>query len=135
MRGATLSLPARRRTMAQPSRQFTHVEGPDDEVVEEVLAEGELVELVVVEEQDDRTDAATAGPKLPTEVHGLGEGERGRVDDRPGEAVGRFERGDLIKSSADGHRGRHSRDVERFSHWPFARGHAENDVVVHSNGR
>ena len=46
------------KSVAQSRREFAHVEGSDDEVVEEVLAKRQVVELVVVEQQDDRTDAA-----------------------------------------------------------------------------
>ena len=48
--------------MAQARREFAHVVGSNDEVVEEVLAEREVVELVVIEQQDDRPDVrARAG--------------------------------------------------------------------------
>src|ERR1035437_3638591 len=101
-------------------RDLTDVVGPDDEVVEEVFAKGEIVELVVVEQQDDGPDAAFALAQLATEIHGLGEGERRGVDDRAGEAVGRFERRNLVKSGGRGDGGRHAGEVKGFAEWPLA---------------
>jgi len=54
-RGATFSLPRDVGGDEVASRVRSRRRA-DDEVVEEILAEGQLVELVVIEEQDDRSD-------------------------------------------------------------------------------
>jgi hypothetical protein len=85
-------------SVAKAGRQFTDVVGSHHEVVEEVLAEGQVVELVVIEQQDDRPDRPLALAQLATETHGFAEGQGGGVDDGAREAVGRLQGRDLVQS-------------------------------------
>jgi hypothetical protein len=121
--------------VTQARRQLADVEGAHDEVVEEVLAERQVVELEVVDEEDNRSDTPVPGAQLAAEAHGLGEGEGHGVDHGAGEAVGRLERGDLVHAARHRHRRGDPRDFECLANRPLARGHAEHHVDRHSSGR
>src|ERR1035437_3634633 len=120
--------------MAQARGEFTHVKGPDHKVIEEILAKGQVVELVVIEQQDDRTTGELAAAQLATEVHGFGEGEGRGVDDRSRETLGGLQGGNLVEASGGRDDRCHARDVARLADRPFARGYAEDDVG-HRRGR
>ena len=75
MRGRHALIARAAQTVTQSRGELAHVVGAHDEIVEEVLAKREVVELVVVEQQDDRSNAALALAKLATEAHRVGEGQ------------------------------------------------------------
>jgi hypothetical protein len=93
------------KAMAKSSGEFGHIEGTHDEIVEEVFAKGEIVELVVVEEQDNRTHRALSVTQLATQIHRVTKREGRRVNHRTRESLGWLGRRDVVQARSVHHHG------------------------------